>query len=174
MGAPGGWVESARWRVSPRRLVLTSEALRKAVRHADADQAQHDAPTQEREEIKQLGTELFELRSADEISKPRMIACWSASAVRSVHETTVPATHEPNHHVGGHRPSVTLQMVPLGGSPPGSSIDDPGWDANHCGARRHILAHNHRPRAHRSVIADISPDHDGPRPDPHTVTEDGR
>jgi transposase len=52
-------------------LGLPSETLRKAVRRAEADQGlRPDLPTtQEREEIKQLKRENFELRRANEILK---------------------------------------------------------------------------------------------------------
>jgi transposase len=49
---------------------LPSETLRKAVRQAEANQGRRDAPTSaEREEIKALKRENYELRRANEILK---------------------------------------------------------------------------------------------------------
>jgi len=49
---------------------LPSETLRRAVRQTEADQGLRDAPTtQEREEIRALKRENFELRRANEILK---------------------------------------------------------------------------------------------------------
>jgi len=53
---------------------LPSETVRKAVRQAEADQGLRDAPTiVEREEIKALKRENYELRRANEILKAASI-----------------------------------------------------------------------------------------------------
>jgi transposase len=58
-----------------RDIGLPSETLRKRVRQAEADQGlRPDLPTsEEREEIKQLRKEVFELRRANEILKAASI-----------------------------------------------------------------------------------------------------
>jgi transposase len=68
-----GWRSRAavRSRTSPGTWGINSEVLRKRVRQAEADQGlRPDLPTtEEREEIKRLRQENFELRRANEILK---------------------------------------------------------------------------------------------------------
>ena len=65
------WSLAGRSRMSPRISGCTPETLRKRVRQAEADEGlRPDLPSsEEREEIKRLRKENFELRRANEILK---------------------------------------------------------------------------------------------------------